>query len=88
MDLKKKHGIQYVIHYLDDLLIDGKPDCQQALTFMLHTCQQLGFPIAEGKIEGPDTTLVFLGILLDTVKLEKNVLGSRVIPGQLPPLPG
>ena len=67
------HGIHYIIHYLDDFLIPGKPassDCEQALTHMLHICRQLGFPIAEGKIEGPATILVFLGTLLDTVKLE------------------
>ena len=72
----KNHGIQHVIHYLDDFLIAGKPgspDCKQSLTHMLHTCQQLGFPIAEGKIEGPDTTLVFLGILMDTIKLEMRL---------------
>ena len=77
----KNHGIQYVIHYLDDFLIAGKPgspDCQQALTLMLHTCQQLGFPIAERKIEGPATTLVFLGILLDTGQLEMRLPEAKL----------
>ena len=61
---------------MDDFFITGKPglsDCEQALTQMLHICRQLGFPIAEGKIEGPATTLVFLGILLDTMKLEMRL---------------
>ena len=62
----REHGIHYIIHYLDDFLIARKPtssDCEQALTHVLHICQQLGFPIAEGKIEGPATILVFLGTL-------------------------
>ena len=72
----RNHGIQHIIHYLDDFLIAGEPgssDCGQALTHMLRICRQLGFPIAEGKIEGPATILVFLGILLDTVKLEMRL---------------
>lgn len=40
---------------------------------MLHICRQLGFPIAEGETEVPATILVFLGILLDTVKLEMRL---------------
>ena len=62
-----------IIHYLDDFLIMGKPssaECEIALQKMLHICKQLGFPIAERKTEGPTTVIIFLGILLDTVKME------------------
>ena len=72
----RNHGITHVIHYLDDFLIAGRPEssnCEQALTNMLQICQHLGFPIAEKKIEGPATTLTFLGILIDTVKLEMRL---------------
>ena len=51
----------------------GKPssaECKIALQKMLHTCKQLGFPIAERKIEGPTTVITFLGILLDTATME------------------
>ena len=37
----REQGIQYIIHYLDDFLIAGKPgssDCEQALAHMLHIC--------------------------------------------------
>ena len=59
-----------IIHYLDDFLIVGKPssaECEIALQKML------GFPIAERKIEGPTTVITFLGILLDTVKMELHL---------------
>ena len=72
----RNHGITHVIHYLDDFLIAGKPglpDCKHALSHMLQICRQLGFPIAEHKIEGPNTVLTFLGILIDTVKLEMRL---------------
>ena len=37
---------------------------------MLQVCNKLGSPIAEGKIEGPTAVIIFLGILLDTSKME------------------
>lgn len=37
---------------------------------MLQVCKKLGFPIAEGKIEGPTAVIIFLGIILDTIKME------------------
>ena len=30
------------------------------------TCQELGIPLAEEKVEGPATSLTFLGVVLDT----------------------
>ena len=71
--LRHNYLIPNIIHYLDDFLIVGKPssaECKIALQKMLHTCKQLGFPIAERKIEGPTTVITFLGILLDTATME------------------
>ena len=48
--LRHNYLIPNIIHYLDDFLIVGKPssaECKIALQKMLHTCKQLGFPIAE-----------------------------------------
>ena len=59
-----------VIHYLDDFLIIGPPDgqeCEAALKRALERCATLGVPIAIQKTEGPVTTLIFLGIELDTI---------------------
>ena len=61
--------ISNLIHYLDDFLIVEKPssaECERKC----YTCKQLGFPIAERKIEGPTTMITFLDILMDTVKME------------------
>ena len=64
-------GVDSALHYLDDFLILGPPDCQScqaALDSTLATCESLGFPVAPEKIEGPSTVLTFLGIELDTVR--------------------
>ncbi len=36
----------------------------------MEVCQRLGVPLAAEKVEGPSRGLTFLGIFLDTVKLE------------------
>ena len=68
-----KHGVDAAIHYLDDYLMVGDPhsrECAQALQYTLALCEQLGVPVSKAKVEGPSTVLTFLGILLDTIKLE------------------
>ena len=59
------NGVKFAIHYLDDFLIFGPPDCNIAtdsLERSLRTCAQLQFPVATEKTAGPATSLVFLGI--------------------------
>jgi len=66
-------GVSPIMHYLDDFLTMGPPDtpiCLQNLQVVQGVCQHLGVPLAEEKVEGPSTSLTFLGILLDTEKME------------------
>ncbi len=66
-------GVTSALHYLDDFLFLGSPNggqCASALTHAMEACQQLGMPLAAEKVEGPCRGLQFLGIFLDTVKLE------------------
>ena len=65
-----ERGVRGGMHYLDDFLFIGRPqsqDCAQQLQAALRVCEELGVPVARGKIGGPSTTLVFLGIELNTV---------------------
>ena len=65
-------GASNVLHILDDFLFiaDTKEKCQLDLTNFLGICQFLGVPIAEEKTVGPDTSLQFAGITLDSVLQE------------------
>ena len=66
--MANNYGAQ-LLHYLDDFLLVGPPGkdtCQEAMSRMLTVCDQLGIPVASEKLEGPTTTLTFLGIVLDT----------------------
>ena len=64
-----RHGVSNALHYLDDFLIMGPPhskECEGALRTSLALCEFLGFPIASHKVEGPATSVAFLGILIDS----------------------
>ena len=66
-------GVTYLIHYLDDYLIMGPPHstvCQQNVDIFISLCAELGVPLAPDKLEGPSTSLTFLGIILDTEHME------------------
>ena len=70
MWILREKGVKQALHYLDDFLIVGLPnsrECHIALASTLSTCEGLGFPVAPDKTEGPTTSLVFLGIEIDTV---------------------
>lgn len=67
------HGLVEGIHYLDDFLILGPPRaevCGKHLQVCLQVCQKLGVAVAPHKTEGPSTDLCFLGIVIDTEKME------------------
>ena len=48
----------------------GSDECAVALRGLLDTFEILGLPVALDKLEGPDTTLTFLGFELDSRALE------------------
>ena len=63
-----RHGVAHAIHYLDDYLVmalPGTDECQSALHTCLRLCEHLGVPIADHKVDGPTTALIFLGVELD-----------------------
>ena len=69
----EQHGVKPMLHYLDNFLVIGAPitrECKQALETVLGLCRRLGIPISVHKTEGPSVVLIFLGVELDTQKME------------------
>ena len=74
-------GIRFIFHYLDDFVTVGAPhshECQLGYKTMLATCEQLGFPVAHAKCEGPTTCLSFLGIEVDTALMQLRLPADKV----------
>ena len=65
-----RSGVSHRLHYLDDFLFFGhlrSGECARNLAMALSFCSSLSLPVAPHKVEGPSSTLVFLGIKIDTV---------------------
>ena len=74
--IKTKLGIPNVIHILDDFFFVTKPprsDCLTALCNILCLFTELDIPIAPGKTFPPTTSLEFMGVLLDSNKMEARL---------------
>ena len=84
--LLNKSNISFVCHILDDfLIIEPAPPspshyqaCQVSLSSMLLTLRNLGTPVALNKTQGPDNVLEFLGIILDSDKMEARLPLDKV----------
>ena len=81
-EIAQNAGVSYLIHYLDDYLTMGPPAssvCQNNVNTFLSLCAELGVPLATDKLEGPSTTLSFLGIILDTHQMEIRLPSNKLI---------
>ena len=66
----RQRGVPEIDHYLDDFITLGlhaTADCQKNLDIIIQTCTDLGIPLALEKLEGPTTSLAFLGIEIYTL---------------------
>ena len=62
------NGHNAPINYIDDLIYCGLPSTvNQSYQFLLSLLQELGLDISEKKLCPPDTKVICLGILFDTV---------------------
>lgn len=69
-----------IYHVLDDFLFicQTKEQCRASLDTFLRICANIGIPISEEKTEGPDTTLTFLGIEIDTVSQKARLPQNKL----------
>ena len=70
--LRCRYSVSPVTHYLDDFLgcADSQAAARWQLDTALHVCSWLGMPVNPAKVDGPAQEIVFLGVLIDTVKGE------------------
>ena len=76
-----KHGVSDVDHYLDDFLTGGPPNssiCANNIVKMIETCDQLNFALNMKKLDGPTTCIEFLGIIIDSIRLEIRITENRL----------
>ena len=69
------------IHYLDDYFMAhlGMPRCQHFLNKAIHIWDDLGIPLAEGKVEGPAQIIKYLGITIDALNMEIRLPEDKML---------
>ena len=75
-----RRGIPAVLHYLDDFLLwsQDAPSCHANLVNAIDLCSILGLPAEPTKVEGPATTITFLGIQIDSIKEELRLPPAKL----------
>ena len=77
-----KRGVSWAIHYIDDFLTIGRRDSQKCMcniALMQHIYDETGLPIEPSKSVGLATTLVFLGIEIDSVREELRLPEDKLM---------
>lgn len=84
--MQHKSGLTSTAHCLNDFLFMNAPRFEQyarLLDTFRFICGSLGVPVAEAKIEGPSSNLIFLGIELDSVQQYPRLLADKLATLQL-----
>ena len=77
----RQQGVDPVFHYLDDFLLVGLPgsgQCTTHLSIVLSVFTHLGIQVAQEKVEGPSTTITFLGIEIDTMAMQLRLPANKL----------
>ena len=78
--LEENYGADHLLHYLDNFFTAGPAEsstCEEKLHVMLALCAKLNVPIKPSKVEGPTTSLTFLGIHFNTTSMEASFTSER-----------
>jgi hypothetical protein len=73
-------GTSSVLHYLDDYLFSA-PDatsCTSHLQNALVLCEMLGLQAEPSMVEGPATSMIFLGLKIDSVREELRLPAEKL----------
>ena len=68
-------------YYLDDFFTAGprnSDQCFENMNIIIEVFKQLGVPLAPEKIVGPTTGVVYLGIVIDSIRMEIRLPGDKL----------
>ena len=76
-----KLEVTAMVHVLDDflLLAHTATKCQRDLTAFINLCHNLAVPLAHSKTVGPSSSITFLGITLDAVRMEARLPEDKLV---------
>ena len=79
--LQNNYNVSFILHLLDDFLTVDKPtyDADRTMALISLVFNQLNVPLAAHKTMGPCTELEYLGIILDSNKLQARLPSEKVV---------
>ena len=74
------YGLEKILHLLDDFLVISKPmeNGNQVMTCLKDIFNRLNVPISLPKTVGPCTIIEYLGIILDSTKMEARLPADKI----------
>ena len=78
--LKHNYGLKYVLHILDDFFLaeHTKLDCLLSFSTLLRFFMAVKAPVDASKTLGPSQVLEFMGIILDSVRMEARLPDDKL----------
>ena len=78
--LKHNYGLKYVLHILDDFFLaeHTKLDCLLSFSTLLRFFMVVKAPVVASKTLGPSQVLEFMGIILDSVRMEARLPDDKL----------
>ena len=79
--LKHNYGLQSVLHILDDFFVAERTrvQCLTSFSTLLRVFMSLRAPVVAAKTLGPSQVLEFMGIFLDTTRMEARLPDDKLI---------
>ena len=78
--IMQQHDFPHLLNYIDDLIYTGLPSkINHSFHFLLHLLQDLGLDISQKKLVPPSTSVICLGIQIDTVNRTLSIPHDKLI---------
>ena len=75
----QQHGFPHLFNYIDDLIYTGLPaNIHNSFQFLLNLIQELGLEISQKKLVPPSTSVVCLGIHIDTINRTLSIPDQKL----------
>lgn len=79
--VRRQSGLETTHHYLDDFIFAGRSDtnhCRMLVDTFHSLCTDMGIPLNKDKAQGPTTSLVFLGLVIDTIHMQIRIPPPKI----------
>lgn len=79
--VRRVTGFDFILHYLDDFLFMGNEDlddCKFLWNAFFYVCSYFNIPLADEKTVGPVLCLDFLGVTIDSLNMEFQLLLDKI----------